>query len=100
MVPEDWLPTCTVVTACKTPVAVTVLRRLPRSTLAVMYSAALARLLQKAKPAKPAIATRPTMIANLVFLPTFSAFNFVKKFRFVIFICLIQFLYQNALCDH
>ena len=57
MVPEAWLPTCTVVTAWSVPVAVTVLRRLPRSTFAVMYSAALARPLQYQKPPSAASAT-------------------------------------------
>src|SRR5688572_31507147 len=37
MIPETWLPTSTVVTAERNPVAVTVCATLPRSTFAVRY---------------------------------------------------------------
>ena len=36
MVPETWVPTCTVVTACSAPVAPTVSARSPRVTRAVL----------------------------------------------------------------
>ena len=41
MTPETWLPTCTVVTAERVPVAVTVMVTVPRSTFSVLYWAAL-----------------------------------------------------------
>src|SRR5215207_6948725 len=66
MVPEAWLPTCTVVTAWSVPVAVTVLRREPRSTLAVMYSAAFAPSPQYQTPPNATSATtRPTAARRL-----------------------------------
>src|SRR3954464_15367181 len=68
MVPEAWLPTCTVVTAWSVPVAVTVFLRLPRSTLAVMYSAALAPLPQYQKPPAATSATRRATTARRLFL--------------------------------
>src|SRR5215203_1592475 len=66
MVPDAWLPTCTVVTAWSVPVAVTVLRKLPRSTFAVMYSAALAPLPQyQTPPSATSATTRPTTARRL-----------------------------------
>src|SRR5215208_7017624 len=68
MVPDAWLPTCTVVTAWSVPVAVTVLRKEPRSTRAVRYSAALARPPQNQNPAAAASATAAATNASRLFL--------------------------------
>src|ERR1044071_9051642 len=68
MVPEAWLPTCTVVTAWSVPVAVTVLRKEPRSILAVMYSAAFALPPQYQNPPAATSMTRTATNARRLFV--------------------------------
>jgi hypothetical protein len=79
MVPEACEPTCTVVTACKVPVAVTVLRRLPRSTRAVMYSAALARSPQYQTPPTATRATAAHTSASRLLVPIFALIHFIAR---------------------
>ena len=43
MMPEIWLPTVTLVTGLRVPVAVTAWRRSPRPTATLWYSGALSR---------------------------------------------------------
>jgi hypothetical protein len=54
-----------------------------------MYSAALARLLQNANPAKATTITTPSAMTSLVFLPRFKLFSLDKGFKLDKFIAFL-----------
>src|SRR5215813_1837739 len=80
IVPETWLPTCTVVTACSVPVAETVLRMAPRSAFVVMYSSDDARRPHRKYPPVPPTRATPIAVTMSCFLLNFSfIFLFPQK---------------------
>src|SRR4029434_5521489 len=80
IVPETWLPTCTVVTACRVPVADTVLRMEPRSIFAVMYSSEEARRPHRKYPPTPPTRTTPIAVIMSCFLLSLSFIFFLSHF--------------------
>src|SRR5262249_49080407 len=72
IVPETWLPTCTVVTAWSVPVADTVLRMEPRSIFAVMNSSDVARRPHRIYPPVPPTRTTPIAVKMSCFLLSLS----------------------------
>src|SRR5262245_35970182 len=103
IVPETWLPTCTVVTACSVPVADTVLRMEPRSIFAVMYSSDVAPRFHRKYPPIPPTRMTPIAVIMICFLLSLSFMSFC--FSLFIFLVISAFIYQqpptkNQLISH
>src|SRR4029079_18971394 len=63
-----------------------------------MYSAALARLLQKAKPSNATASSAPRPIANRVFVPSFKVFSLLIGLNFDRFIVFWRLLARIPHC--